>query len=229
MEISTILQVVLMSLLSIVVLFVLTKIMGARQISEMSMFDYINGITIGSIAAEMAISTNDGWGKKVIAMVVYGVVAVLLSYLGDKSVFLRRIISGKPYILLENGVIYEKNLKKVRININEFLAQCRISGFYDIGQIYVAIFEENGKISFLPKSTDRYLTPSDVNMTPNQDVICYTLVIDGEIQKEELGYIEKDEKWLNKTIKQSGANNIEDILLAVYSQENGIRIFKKEK
>lgn len=222
-----IVKIILLSLFSIVVLFILTKMMGARQVSEMSMFDYINGITIGSIAAEMATSVDDGFEKPLVAMIVYGVVAVFLSFITSKSMVLRRFITGTSYILLENGVIYEKNMKKVRIDINEFLTQCRINGYYDIGQIYAAVFEENGKISFIPKSTDRYTTPKDFDMFPMQENICYNLIIDGKIQKEALRHSGKEEKWLRDNIKATGVSKVEDVLLAVYAGDNNIRVFAK--
>lgn len=222
-----IVKIVLLSLFSIAVLFVLTKLMGARQVSEMSMFDYINGITIGSIAAEMATSVDDGFEKPLVAMIVYGLVTVLLSIITSKSIVMRRIISGTSYVLLENGVIYEKNMKKVKIDINEFLTQCRINGYYDIGQIYAAVFEENGKISFIPKSTDRYTTPKDFDMNPTQENICYNLIIDGKIQKHALRHSGKEEKWLKENIKMCGYSQVEDVLLAVYAGDNNIRVFGK--
>ena len=107
-----ILQILLTSLGSIIALFILTKIMGNRQMSELSMFDYVNGITIGSIAAEMATSLEDDFLKPLVAMVVYTLVAVLISILTCKSIKLRKIFTGRPLILYENHKIYKKNLKK---------------------------------------------------------------------------------------------------------------------
>ena len=130
-----ILHIILTSLGSIVVLFILTKLMGYRQMSQLSMFDYINGITIGSIAAEMATSLEDSVMPPVVAMIVYALVAILLSTLSEKSIFLRRFIVGKSIILLNNGKLYYKNLKKARLDLGEFLIQCRINGYYDLGQL----------------------------------------------------------------------------------------------
>lgn len=96
------------SLFSIIVLFLLAKLMGNRQVSQMSMFDYVNGITIGSIAAEFATSLEDDYWMPLTAMVVYGVTAALISYITCKSMAARKFINGKPVVLYENGKLYEK-------------------------------------------------------------------------------------------------------------------------
>ena len=118
------------SLFSIIVLFLLAKLMGNRQVSQMSMFDYVNGITIGSIAAEFATSLEDDYWMPLTAMVVYGVTAALISYITCKSMAARKFINGKPVVLYENGKLYEKNLAAAKLDINEFLTQCRTCLLY---------------------------------------------------------------------------------------------------
>ena len=120
----------LTALLSIAVMFLLTKMMGTKQVSQMTMFDYVTGITVGSIAAELATELEEPV-KPLTAMVVYGLVAVLISIITCKSLKLRAWITGKPLVLLENGVIYRKNLKKSKLDLNEFLTYCRIGGWFD--------------------------------------------------------------------------------------------------
>ena len=116
---------ILASILSLVVLFVLTKVMGNRQMSQMSMFDYICGISIGSIAAEAATSATPDYLGTLLAMAMFAVVAVIISWATCKSLTLRKFINGKPIVLYENGKIYEKNLLSAKVDINEFLTQCR--------------------------------------------------------------------------------------------------------
>lgn len=113
------------SIASIAFLFVLTKLMGQRQMSQMSMFDYICGISIGSIAAEAATSATPDYLGTLLAMAMFAVVAVIISWATCKSLTLRKFINGKPIVLYENGKIYEKNLLSAKVDINEFLTQCR--------------------------------------------------------------------------------------------------------
>lgn len=216
-----------LSIGSIFALFILTKLMGARQMSEMSMFDYINGITIGSIAAEMATSLEESFVQPLTAMIVYAVVNILLSWLCIKNMTIRRFVTGKPLVLLNQGILYEKNLKKAKIDVNEFLLQCRVNGYFDITKIQTAILEDNGKISFLPVETERPITPSDLDLSPSQEVLCANVVIDGKIMWENLRHTGKDETWLKNQLHAKGAKEVSDVILATVSEENQLNVFLK--
>ena len=144
----------LTTLLSIAVLFLLAKLMGNKQVSQMTMFDYVVGITIGSSAAELATELENP-AKPLIAMLLYGVADVLISLLTSKSLKARAVITGKPLVLLENGVIDRENLKKARLDLSEFLTYCRIGGWFDLSQLQTAVLEHNGVVSFLPKEAYR--------------------------------------------------------------------------
>ena len=133
---------ILTSLLSIVVLFLLAKLMGSKQVSQMTMFDYVVGITIGSIAAELA-TELEAPAKPLTALVAYGVAAVAISVLTNKTLKARSVVTGKPLVLLEDGVIYRENLKKARLDLNEFLTYCRIGGWFDLNQLQTAVLEHN--------------------------------------------------------------------------------------
>lgn len=221
------LYIIALSAGSLVTLFVLTKIMGYRQMSQMSMFDYINGITIGSIAAEMATSLDKNPLHAIAAMVVYALFVILLSFVSTKSIRLRRFIVGRPFILLNNGSIYEKNLRKAKIDINEFLTQCRVSGYFDVSKLQSAILEPDGRISFLPLSAERPLTPSDVKLSPEQETMTANVVIDGHIMQKNLRHTGKDEIWLNRQLKAQGVSNVRDVLLACVDMQNRLTVFLK--
>ncbi len=221
--------VVCLSVGSIVVLFILTKLMGCRQMSELSMFDYINGITIGSIAAEMATSLEDNFLQPLTAMVVYAIASVALSFFCDKSVWFRRFIDGKPVILYDNDKLYKKNLSRAKIDINEFLAQCRVNGYFDLSKIQTALLEPNGKISFLPKSTERPLNPADLNLNLPLESLSANLIIDGKVMEKNLLHSGKDIKWLENQIKGQGFNRIEDVLLATCDLQNNFHAFGTKK
>jgi uncharacterized membrane protein YcaP (DUF421 family) len=222
-----IIYVVVLSLGSIIALFILTKLMGYRQMSQMSMFDYINGITIGSIAAEMSTSLDENFAQPLTAMIVYSLMAVLLSWLGSKSIKARRVIEGTPLILMNHGELYRENLKKAKIDVTEFLVQCRINGYFDVSKLETAILEGNGKISFLPKVTDRPMTPSDMQLSPQQDYMVANVILDGRIMRDNLKHTGNDEKWLCNQIKGQGADKVSDVLLATCDSSNQVTVFLK--
>lgn len=220
-----ILYVIVLSLGSIVELFILCKLMGYRQLSQMSMFDYVNGITIGNIAAEMATSVEDNFLHPLIAMIIYATAAILLSWLSSKSIRARRIIAGKPTILMHKGKLFQENFKKAKIDLNEFMTQCRINGYFDLSQLESAILEENGHVSFLPKSNYRPLTPKDMELSPMQEHLVANIIIDGHIMQKNLKASGKDERWLNKELHTHGISHIKDVFLATYDLNDQLTIF----
>lgn len=225
---TEILYIIALSLGSILAIFILTKLMGYRQMSQMSMFDYIIGITIGSIAAEMSTSLEESFTQPLTAMIVYAIAAVILAWLTSKSIKARRLIEGAPLVLLNHGELYRNNLTKAKMDVTEFLVQCRVNGYFDVSKLECAILEGNGKISFLPKVEDRPLTPSDMQIKPEQDYLVANVILDGNVMKENLKHIGKDEKWLHGQITAQGAKQVEDVLLATCDMSNKVTIYLKK-
>lgn len=222
-----ILHVTVLSISSFIVIFLLAKLMGYRQMSQMSMFDYINGITIGSIAAEMATSLEESFVQPLTAMVVYAILTLFLSLLTSKSIRARRFVEGEPLVLVNNGEMYRDNLRKAKIDVTELLVQCRINGYFDISKIQTAVLEGNGKISFLPKVSDRPATPADMQLSPQQDYMVANVILDGKVMKKNLQHTGNDEKWLRNQIQGQGAKKIEDVLLATCDTSNQVTVFLK--
>ena len=225
---TEIFYIIALSLGSILSIFILTKLMGYRQMSQMSMFDYIIGITIGSIAAEMSTSLEENFTQPLTAMIVYALSAVILAWTTSKSIKARRLIEGVPLVLLNHGELYRRNLLKAKMDVTEFLEQCRVNGYFDVSKLECAILEGNGKISFLPKVEDRPLTPSDMQITPEQDYMVANVILDGNVMKENLKHIGKDEKWLHGQISAQGAKQVEDVLLATCDMSNKVTVYLKK-
>ncbi len=227
--IMDILHIVLTSLGSIIALFLLTKWMGYRQISQMSMFDYINGITIGSIAAEMATSLENDFAKPLTAMVLYAIAAVVLSKVTEKSLKLRHLLVGKTTPLFGNNCFYLQNMRRANMDIHEFLSQCRIQGYFDLSQIDTAYLEPNGRISFFPKANNRPVTPADLSLKLPAEAPESIVIIDGKIMYENLKHSGKDEKWLKHQLQALNAGTLENIFLASCSVDGQLHYFKKER
>ncbi len=221
-------KIVLSTFASLGSLFLFTKLMGNREMSQLSMFDYIVGISIGSIAAEMATELEE-FEKPLIAMIVYTLSALLISLANYKSIKLRRILTGTSLILYENGKLYEANLKKARIDVNEFLTQCRSKGYFNIANLQTVILEPNGNISVLPLATERPATPKDLNITPPEDKPVVDIVIDGQIMINNLKFTGNNENWLYKQLHAQGVDNISEIFLATCDNENNLSVYKKIK
>ncbi len=215
----------LLALGSIVVLFILSKLMGNKQMSELTLFDYIIGITIGSIAAEMATALDDNFMEPLIAMVVYALTTILISFVSTKSLVFRSFIEGKTYILYDNGLLYKRNFKKAKLDLNEFLMKARIAGYFNIADLKSAVLESNGQISFLPLASAKTVTISDMNLQAKQGQIVIDLILDGRVLPENLGKTGHSLDWLAKEAKKQGFPNPKDIFLATFDGEN-LSIYK---
>ncbi len=220
-----ILKIIGLSIGSIIILFTLTKIMGQREMSQLSIFDYFITITIGSIAAEMSTSLENNFMQPVVAMIVYALITLIVSYLNTKFVKLRPILSGKTLILYDNGTLFKENFRKAKIDINEFLVQCRTSGFFNLSDIKTALLEENGKISFLPYSDKRPANPSDLNIKPKEEGIITNLILDGKIMEENLKELKLDKIWLMEMLQKQGIVKTDNIFLATYNTDGNLSAY----
>lgn len=225
-----IIKTIITSVASLVALFFLTKLIGNQQMSQLNLFDYINGITIGSIAAEMATSLETDPLQPLTAMITYAVIVLLISFLTQKFICLRNFFSGKPLILFEDGELIQENFKKSKIDLNEFLMECRNGGYFDIGNLQSVIMEANGKLSFIPTAEQRPLTPADMNISPPQERLVINVIIDGKIMYDNLKSSGNDEQWLLSQINSlTGGAEVKDIFLATCDAGNRLCVYQKNK
>lgn len=214
-----IIKLILTALLSVCSLFAIAKLMGHKQVAQLDFFDYISGITIGSIAAELATELEAPY-KPLIALLIYGAVSILLSIITHKFPKTRKYVNGTPTILLNDGKIYKKNLKKAKLDLSEFMLLCREMGYFDLDEIRTAVFEHNGKLSVLPKAENRPLTPKDSNISVRDVDIGIELIMDGRIMGENLTRVGHNETWLQKRLKEEGYKSPKEILLCLYRKES---------
>lgn len=220
------LKILLVAPLSYVALFLITKLIGYRQISQLSIFDYVNGITIGSIAAEMATELEKPL-QPLLAMAIYCLLVVLTSWLTTHSVRMRRWLTGRTLVLLQNGTLYRENLKKAKLDVNEFLTQCRDSGYFDLNDIQLALLETTGKISFLPKSAMHPATPQDMGVTVPQAQPQINVIVDGETLMDNLEYLGFNEDWLDHRLEEQNYT-VGQIFLATCDRDGSLTLFPME-
>ena len=223
---NELLNVVIRALISLITLFLITKLIGKKQVSQLSLFDYVIGISIGNFAAEMTINLESDEIYGIVAVLIFGFIAYLVSILTMKSIKLRRFFMGTPTILIEHGKLIQDNFYKVRYDINDMLEQCRVNGYFDISEIEYAIVEANGELSILPKDENRPVTIKDMKLKPNKQGLCANVIIDGKIMYKNLEIIDKDEKWLFKELKIKG-KELQNILLATVDSSGNLVTFMK--
>jgi len=221
---NSVFQVIICSLGAVIVLFIMTKLIGNKQISQLNLFDYINGITIGSIGAELAIYPEKDFYIPLIAISIFTASTVIINIISSKSLKFRRILEGRSVILMSNGKIYKENLKKAKLDLNEFLVQCRVAGYYDLCDIDTAILESNGKVSILPTETTRPVCPEDMGMSPKQSLVKSNVIIDGHVVEGNLHHLGFNREWLNKKL-QSNNIRLEEVYLASADRDGTIDFY----
>lgn len=217
------------SLFSIVLLYLVTKMIGRKQLSELSLFDYIIGISIGNFVAEMIINMKTPFHYGCVAIITFGLVAYLVSIITMKSIKLRRLIIGTPTIVIQNGKILESNLKKLKMDINDLLEQIRIGGVFDLSEVEYAIEEANGKLTIMKKSMYNPVTPNDMNLKVKRNDLVANIIIDSKVLIENLKNMNKTEEWLKKELKVKGYRDLEKIILATLDINDKLIIYEKNK
>ena len=218
------LNVLIKGFLSLIFLFFVIKLLGKKQISQLNIFDYVIGISLGNIAAEMTVNDDITIINAFVAMAIYGLVSLFVSFITSKSIIARRFISGVPVVIIEHGKISREQLKRVKLDINDLLQDAREDGIFDITEVEYAIMEVSGKVTFLLKSDYDTVTKSDLKIHSKNKGLVANLVMDGNIMKKNLEAIGKNEVWLLKKIKEKNVK-IEDIFLLTYDNSDKMTIY----
>lgn len=215
------------AIFSLITLFIVTNFIGRKQVSELSLFDYVISISIGNFAAEMTMNLDSQVFNGIISIIIFGFIAAFVSFLTMKSIKARRFFIGTPTIIIQDGKFIYRNLKRTKMDINDFLQTCRISGYFDVSNIKYALMEANGKISFLPKEDYTPVTNKSMNLKGDKQGLCANVIIDGKLMQHNLELINKDEKWLISELKVKGYKEYDDILLATVDINYKLTIFNK--
>lgn len=201
------LEVIVRTLVSVVVLFVLTKLLGKRQISQLSLFEYITGITIGSITAYISLDVDTDWYLGIIALAVWSLVSYGIEFLQIKSKKARDLIDGKGTILIKGGKILEDNLKKEKLTNEELLEQLRKKNIFLAAQVEFAIMEPSGEINALLKNEYLPITPSHLGIKVSPESESQNIIMDGEIMDEGLAAAGLSREWLNTELEKLGVSS----------------------
>jgi uncharacterized membrane protein YcaP (DUF421 family) len=214
------------SAVAFLVLFVISKLLGKRQVAQLQFSDYAVGISIGSIAAQMAFDTEFPFYTYLIAMAVFAVLDLTLAYASRKSKFLKSVLNGKPLVLIDSGKLNYTNLQKSKVDINELIAQARFNGYFDLTHIEYCVFETSGSFSFMPKPDFKEPTVSDLKLTPKESKMLRYIVIDGKIDQEKLKEFNTTQKQLFKKLKITSKKQLKEIAVAFVDGEQ-IKQIKK--
>ena len=223
-----ILTTIVQSFVSVVILFILTRIMGKKQLSHLTLFDYVAGISIGSIAADFAVDSSMSYAKGITALIIYALFPIILSFISVKNYKARKLLDGKPTILVSSGQIIEKNLKKAKLTVNDVLEECRLKNAFNLADVEFAILETSGEVSVELKSSNQPLTPKDLNIQTAYEGLCLNVIIDGVILDDHLQMIGKDKIWIQEELRKQNVLDFKEVLLGYIDSNNQLIVQKKK-
>lgn len=223
-------KILINSLIAFVSLFFIAKLLGKKQIAELTFCDYVVGISLGSISAEWAIDDGDKpWYVYCAAILIFFILSLIIDFAERKNPFLKKLFKGSPIVLISDGEIDYINLKKSKLDVNALLGMCRVAGYFDLKDIAYAVFETSGELSILPRSECRPASTEELGIKTEKARLILPFIIDGIIFDDALKRVDKSREWLLEQLK---GEDVRRVLLACYDpvkDELSIRMKNSEK
>ncbi len=211
------------------IVVIVMRVMGKRQIGQLQPFELAIAIMISELAAVPMQNTGIPLINGFIPILTLLVAQIVMSFISLKSARARGIICGKPNILIENGKINEKGLRKEMYTLNDLLEQLRIQGSANIADVEYAILETNGQLSIIQKSQKRPLNPEDLNISTKYEGLPLDFIIDGNVNHKNLEKSNLDVQWLENELRKLGINDLKEVLFASLDSEGNLYYQKKLK
>lgn len=189
---------------SFVVLWATARALGKKQVSQLTLFDYITGITIGSLAAS-AVTPQGQMGPIIWAMVLWGALSFGMHLIDLNSRKAQRFLDGHPSVLIHNGKVLEKNLRRAELTVEQMMMMLRLKGYFNVSQVEFALLETNGEVSVMPKSQVRPVTPSDLHISTSYEGLPTQVMHESKPIAEALEGLGLTEEWLSQKLQQQGA------------------------
>ncbi|WP_018752418.1 DUF421 domain-containing protein [Paenibacillus sanguinis] len=199
-------EIILRTLLAAVVLFIITRLLGKRQISQLSFFEYTTGITIGSLAAYISLDVDVEWYIGLVAVGVWFLISISVEYVQLKSKRFRSWIDSSSTVLIQDGKILEGNLKKERLTNEELLEQLRKKSIFKTAEVEFAVMEPDGQINALLKTEHQPLTPAQLGLKVPPEPEPQTIILSGNIMNEPMAALGLSHRWLNNELKKLGVS-----------------------
>ncbi|WP_458414833.1 YetF domain-containing protein [Schinkia sp. CFF1] len=216
--------------IAFITLLTLTRLMGRKEISQMTFYNFVSAIAIGTIGASLAIDQSISIRNGMIALVGWSAFTILMAFMDIKSKTVRKAVIGEPIILIRQGQIMENALRKVRLDMDSLNALLRKKNIFSASDVEYAIFEIDGTLSVMKKEMKLPLTKSDMNIQkPNVDLypIPIAIITDGNVNESNLNKLNLDREWLEEQLHLSGINSISDIFYAEVQKDGTLYIDNK--
>lgn len=225
---TIIIEIILQTLLAFFGILFITRILGRQQVAQLTMHEYINGITFGSIAATLATDVNQRTWHHLIGLILFGVLTFLISYINTKSRIFSKVVEGEPVLVIQDGRILEKNLTRFRYTVDDLTHLLRKKDIFDITKVKYGILETTGELSVVKVAQEENVTISDLNLHTKQEDVPTEVVVTGNIIYQNLQKKNLTAKWLFGQLKMMGVKDIKDVFYASIDVNNRLYVDKIE-
>lgn len=212
-------KIILKTTLTFITLLILTRMLGKKQLSELTFFNYITGVTIGSLAANTIVNTSSQYLNEMIKLIWWILLTIFVTLISLKSSRVRVLLEGEPIMVIKNGKIVEEALKSTKINLDDLSMLLRSKDIFSITEVDYAILESNGELSILKKQENQ--------KTQNRLYMPIEIIIDGNLIYRNLKELNIDKTWIYKELKNQGINSIEEVLYGEIQEDGSLYIDKK--
>jgi len=202
--------------------------MGKQQMAELTFFDYVVGITIGSIASTLSVQVNQNTTATLAGMAVWTFTPILLAYLSLHSTWIRKVVEGEATVVIENGKILENNLKKIRLTVDDLISELRTKEVFDITDVEFALWESNGKLSIRKKAQKEPLTPEDLNIPAQYEGLPTNLIKDGVLINSALNSLNLSKAWLQHQLSKQNITSFDNVFLAQLDTQGNLYVDLKD-
>jgi len=221
------LQIASETIITFFVLLALTRLLGKKQLSHLTFFNYVTGITIGSMAANMVVLSTKDYTKDLLSLVIWCLLTIIISYISLKSGKIRVILDGQPTIIIKHGEIDRKALKRTGVNIDDLTMLIRQNQIFSITEIDFAILEPDGRLSILKKPEYQGTQKSDLNIYPSPPTyLPIEIITDGKLLPKNLLEVGKSRDWLKNELSRANIKEIEEVFYAEIQSDGSLFIQK---
>lgn len=218
-------EMTLRTVISFIVLLILARFMGKKQVSQLTFFHYVTGITIGSIAANLAGESETPFLNGLYGMVLWAVLTILANFLSFKSIKLRVLLDDKPMIVIQNGKLLEGSMRKLRLSFNDINMMLREQSVFSMKDVNYAIFETNGNLSVMLNAGEKYATKKDVKApAPPPKYIPTEIITNGKVEEKNMRELQLTDTWLTEQLKKQGISKPEHVFYAEIQADGSLYI-----
>jgi len=223
------LETAIRTILGFVILLVLTRLLGKKQLSQLTVFTYITGIALGSMASEMIMQKEVRIVDGILAMTLWGALVVLIEWVSLKSARARVLMDGQPTIVIKRGIILENELKKQRLNLDDLAMQLRMSQVFSILDVEYAILEPNGALTVMKKRDKNPVTKGDMHIAPEVENLPAEIITDGKVVEKNLKELGYSRQQLNDELRKQGIGDVRNVFYAELQKDRSLYVQKRSK